>query len=335
MDLGIGLFTCQRRPGDDRGMTELYDEMLQLGRAADDAGLASAWVSEHHFADDGYLSGTMPALGALAAATDRIEIGPCIALAPLYDAVHLAEDAATVSLLADGRLTMGLAIGYREAEFDAFGVPTEERGPRTEEAVRVLRGAWSDGPIGIDPEFHDISPGMTVTPKPNSPPPLILGGAAQPAVRRAARLGEGWIAPSSLTISDIETRIADIERVREAEGIEGDFTTYVLQHGFIADSREDAWQQMRDGYLYMQRRYAEWFGGEPIDELDQGYREELRDRAILGTPEQVAADIDAYRAALGSDIHFIFRCYQPGTGTEAMLGCVKQLGDEVVPALGG
>ncbi|MFW6153009.1 MAG: LLM class flavin-dependent oxidoreductase, partial [Halobacteriota archaeon] len=84
MDVGTGLFTCQRRPDDERPFTAIYDEMLELARAIDAAGLASAWVSEHHFAEDGYLSGTMPSLGALAAATDRVDIGTCIALAPLY-----------------------------------------------------------------------------------------------------------------------------------------------------------------------------------------------------------------------------------------------------------
>src|SRR6056297_3551519 len=147
MEIGTGLFTCQRRPDDDRSMSDLYDEMLTLGRAIDDAGLASAWVSEHHFAEDGYLSATMPSLGALAAATDDVELGTCIALAPLYDSVRLAEDAATVDLLSGGRLTLGLSIGYREPEMEAFGVTSDERVARTRDAVNVVRGAWSDGPL--------------------------------------------------------------------------------------------------------------------------------------------------------------------------------------------
>ena len=95
MELGTGLFTCQRRPDDDRSTADIYDEMLELGRVIDDAGLDSIWVSEHHFLADEYLSGVTPALGALAAVTEDIELGPCIALAPLYDAVRLAEDIAT------------------------------------------------------------------------------------------------------------------------------------------------------------------------------------------------------------------------------------------------
>lgn len=333
MDLGTGLFTCQRRPDDDRSDEEIYDEVLTLGRAIDDAGLDSAWVSEHHFTEDSYLSGTMPTLGALASATDDITIGTCIALAPLYDPVRLAEDAATVDLLSGGRLGLGLSIGYRDTEFENFGVPMDERTGRTEEAVELLRGAWSEGPLGVDPEFHAIDSETTVTPKPAGDPPIFLGGAAKPAVRRAARIGDGWCAPSSLSLEGIRKRVEDIRSVREDEGIDGDFQLYVIVHGFVADSADEAWETMREGYLYLQRRYAEWYQGEAIDELPAERREELKDQAIFGTPDDVVAELEEYGEVLGEDVHMIFRTYHPGIGTDAMVECIERLGDEVAPQI--
>ena len=333
MQLGTGLFTCQRRPDDDRSMTEIYDETLELGRAIDDAGLDSAWVSEHHFAEDRYLSATMPTLGALAATTEEIEIGTCIALAPLYDGVRLAEDVATVDLISGGRTTLGLAIGSNPREFDAFGVPRAERVERLEDLIDLLRGAWSDGPLDVDPTFHDVSPEVTVTPKPERGLPIMLGGAAKPAVRRAARTAEGWCAPSSLSIEGVRKRVEDIRRVRAEENIGGDFTIYVLQHGFVADSREEAWETMRDGYLYIQRRYAEIFSGESVPELSADRKHELKAQAIFGTPEEVVDELDTYRDALGDDVHFIFRTYYPGIGTDAMSECIYRLGTEVAPEI--
>ncbi|MFP9190430.1 LLM class flavin-dependent oxidoreductase [Natronosalvus vescus] len=331
MQLGTGLFTCQRRPDDDRSMSDLYDEVLELGRTIDDAGLDSAWVSEHHFAEDGYLSATMPTLGALAAATDDVEIGTCIALAPLYDGVRLAEDAATVDLLSGGRLTLGLAIGSNPREFDAFGVPREERVDRLEEQVELCRAAWSDGPLGYDADFHDVSPDVTVTPKPEDSIAIMLGGKAKPAVRRAARTADAWCAPSSLSLRGLEKRVEDIRSVRRSEGIDGDFTIYLIKHGFVGDSREAAWETMREGYLYIQRRYAEIFSGEPVDELSANRKRELKDQAIFGTPEQVIDELETYREALGNDIHMIFRTYHPGTDTDAMRTCIERLGNEVAP----
>jgi alkanesulfonate monooxygenase SsuD/methylene tetrahydromethanopterin reductase-like flavin-dependent oxidoreductase (luciferase family) len=333
MKLGTGLFTGQRRPDDDRSMSELYDEVLTLGRAIDDAGLDSAWVSEHHFAEDGYLSGTMPTLGALAAATDEIEIGTCIALAPLYDGVRLAEDAATVDLLADGRLTLGLAIGSNPDEFEQFGVPREERAERLADQVNLLRAAWSAGPLDYDADFHDVVPDVSVTPKPDGDVPILLGGAAKPAVRRAARTADAWCVPSKLSMSGIEKRVDDIRNVREKDGIDGEFTVYALVHGWVDDSREAAWETMKPGYFYLQRRYAEIFSGETVDELTAERKQRLKENAVFGTTEQVATELERYRAAAGDDVHIIFRTYHPGVGTDAMVDCIDRLGTEVAPMI--
>jgi alkanesulfonate monooxygenase SsuD/methylene tetrahydromethanopterin reductase-like flavin-dependent oxidoreductase (luciferase family) len=334
MELGTGLFTCQSRPDDDRSTSELYDEMLTVAGAAEDAGLDSVWVSEHHFMDDEYLSGTMPSLGALAAATDSIEIGTCIALAPLYDGVRLAEDVATADSISGGRVTLGMAIGSNPAEFEAFGVPIDERVERLVDQVQLLRAAWSEGELDYDADFHDVSPEVNVTPKPvGNDVPIMLGGGAKPAVRRAAREADAWCAPSKFSVGGLKKRVEDIETVREHEDVDGEFTNYVIQHGWVGDSREAAWETMREGYFYIQRRYAEIFSGEQVDELDEERKRELKEQAIFGTPEQVVDELETYREALGDDVHFIFRTYHPGVGTEEMVECIDRLGSEVAPEL--
>lgn len=333
MKLGTGLFTCQRRPDDGRSSSEVYDEMLTLGRAIDGAGLDSAWVSEHHFTEDDYLSGTMPALGALAAVTEDVELGTCIALAPLYDAVRLAEDVATVDNISGGRTTLGLAIGSNPDEFDAFGVPREERVDRLTDTVNVCRAAWSPGPLEYDADFHDVSPEVNVTPKPAHDVPVMLGGSAKPAVRRAARTADAWCAPSALSVGGVRKRVEDVRSVREAEGLDGDFGIYVLQHGFVADSAEEAWDAMADGYLYLQRRYAELFSGESVDSLSDERVAELREQAIFGSPETVVGELERYRDALGDDVHVVLRTYYPGIGTDRMVECVERLGRDVAPHL--
>ncbi|MFB6254374.1 MAG: LLM class flavin-dependent oxidoreductase [Halobacteriaceae archaeon] len=333
MKLGTGLFTCQRRPDDDRSFEAIYSEMCTLAETIEQAGLDSAWVSEHHFLHDGYLSGTMPALGAIAARTNTIEIGPCIAIAPLYEPVHLTEDAATIDLLANGRLTLGLAIGSNREEFDAMGIPIEERVDRLIDTTKILRNGWSPGSLDYTAEFHSIDPDTTITPKPSDPIPIMYGGAAKPAVRRAARVADAWCAPSSLSIQDIQKRVTDIKRVRDKEDISGDFDIYILQHGFVADSKQAAWEQMKDGYFYLQRRYAEMFGNESISSLSTTRKQELKDQAIFGTPEDVTNELLQYQEAIDKDIHFIYRTYYPGIGTQPMKRCINRLGDEVYPNL--
>ncbi len=340
MEIGTGLFTCQHRPDDPRSTEAVYDQMLEIARGIDDAGLASAWVTEHHFTDDGYISGVMPALGALAAATEDVTVGTRIAVAPFYDPVRLAEDAATVSLLSGGRLSLGLGSGYRDREFEGFGVPKDERVERTVDAVELLRAAWSPGPLDHESPFHDVDPTVSVTPKPTQAPEIVLGGTSRASMRRVANHGDGWAAPWSISMDGVRKRIDHVHRMRDEAGVDGAFTVYMAQPCFVADTEEAAWDAMRDGYLYMKRKYEEWNRPVPEQDPEEGdvfseeEKETLRDQAILGPPETVIDEIETRFAPLADyqdDIHLVLRTYVPGVETDAILECIDRLGDEVAP----
>ncbi len=96
-------------------------------RSADAAGFDSIWLTEHHFTDDGYLPAMMPAAAAIAARTKRVEIGTFVLLAPFQHPLKLAEDVAVVDVISGGRIRLGIGQGYRQEEFDGFGVPREQR----------------------------------------------------------------------------------------------------------------------------------------------------------------------------------------------------------------
>src|SRR5436853_5680984 len=173
VQVGIGLFTAQVPPGSDRTFTQEYRETLDLVRLAERLGFDSAWVSEHHGAGDGYMSALLPTLSAFAAATERIKLGTGVILTPFHHPLRLAEDAATVDLISAGRLILGLGLGWRAEELDAFGVASRDRVRLTEEAVAVLRAAWGDG----------LASGGAVKSKPARPggPPTRLGTIRIPA----------------------------------------------------------------------------------------------------------------------------------------------------------
>lgn len=333
MKFGVGLITGQIHPDDNRSTTEIYDDVVEISKLVEEVGLNSVWVSEHHFAEDGYMSGIMPTLGSLASVTEDIQLGTFVVLAPLHDAVRLSEDAATVDLLSNGRLILGVAIGYHDLEFKGFGVPKEERVNRLIDSINVLRGAWGEGSLGYDPAYHDISPNITVTPKPEDKIPIVLGGLAKPAVERAARLGDGWAAGEVLTLEDLEKRRSHIKHIRDSKDCEDDFEFIVAQHGFIGDSKEDAWERMRDSYLYVERKYAEWSEGKSVDQLSPERIKELKNKAVIGTPDEVAHEIKRYKRVFEGDLHFIFRCWYPGMDSEEIVKCIKRYSDEVVPQL--
>src|SRR5919206_2788889 len=129
--VGVGLFTGQVPEGAARTFAQEYRDTIELVRSAEALGFDSAWVSEHHGTSDGYLPSLLLMLAAFAAVTERIRLGTGVVLAPLHDPIRLAEDAAVVDQLSDGRLVLGLGIGWRPEEFRMFDVPIQERLQRT------------------------------------------------------------------------------------------------------------------------------------------------------------------------------------------------------------
>jgi alkanesulfonate monooxygenase SsuD/methylene tetrahydromethanopterin reductase-like flavin-dependent oxidoreductase (luciferase family) len=333
MNVGVCLFNALQHPDDDRPLTAVYEDMVDLVATADDVGLDSAWVSSHHFTDDGYMSSLLPTLGTFAGVTDNITLGTSMLLAPLHDSVRIAAAAAALSLLSDGRIVLGMPNGYRGEEFAQFGVDKRDRGPKIEEAVRVARGAWSEGALGFDPRYHPANADVNVTPKPVDPPKITLGGTAKAAVRRAAMLGDGWTAPETLSFDDIVKRVRYQRRLREAEKRDGEFTTYVQRYCFVDESAEAAWETFEEPLYFMLRKYDEYSANEPIDELPAERREHIREQSIVGSPSEVAGELERYREELGDDVDLLLRPYVPGISADDLRACIERLGDEVAPAV--
>jgi len=133
----------------------------------------------------------------VAAVTERIRIGLAIVNLPFYAPLLLAKMLTSVDILSDGRLDAGLGLGWNADEFAAAGVPMERRGARAEEFIKALTTIWTTDPVEHHGEFYDVPLGR-VDPRPvqQPHPPILLGGSAEPALRRAGRLADGWISAS-------------------------------------------------------------------------------------------------------------------------------------------
>ncbi|MFC4008661.1 TIGR03619 family F420-dependent LLM class oxidoreductase [Nonomuraea purpurea] len=146
-------------------------------------------------------------LAHLSAVTSRVRLGVAV-LNAYVQPVPLAKQLATLQTLSGGRLSAGIGLGWLPEEFEATGVSMERRGRRAEEFVGLLREAWSDDPVAHDGEFYRVPPAH-IDPKPvPAPPPILLGGTAEAALRRAARLGDGWVSSSREDLSAMAGRVA-------------------------------------------------------------------------------------------------------------------------------
>src|SRR5467141_5113470 len=125
MRFGIGMYSAQRPPDSPHTHRELYEDMLRQARLAEDVGLDSFWIAEHHFAEDGYASAVIPICAAVLSVTDRLIAGTSVGIASFYNPIRLAEDAIAADLLSGGRFVLGLGTAYRPDFFSSNTATTE------------------------------------------------------------------------------------------------------------------------------------------------------------------------------------------------------------------
>lgn len=342
MKVGFGLITAQRVPGDPRGDdAALYAEALELAVECERLGFDSIWVSEHHFLDDGYMPSLLPVCAALAARTSRIEIGTGVLLAPLHDPIRLAEDAATVDLISGGRLVLGLGKGWRQEEFDGVAASTRATHHTLEATVRTLRQAWGPGLA------EGRGAAVPVTPKPPRAggPPIWLGAGTEAAVRRSARIADGYLS-SNPTVAEFRTQCAWLRDELGRAGRDPAAFSLALHTGVFAWEDGDPWAVIRDAAWYVLWKYRDMAvsdqrttpprnpeGGPGADD-----EAAMKSFYCLGTPDEVAAGIHAYRDAAresfpGADIHVVARLYLPGLAAAVQWEAVRLFAAKVLPQL--
>lgn len=330
MKVGFGLITCQRFPGDPRSATQLYSQAISMAKACEEADLDSVWLSEHHFWDDDYMPSLLVTASAIAAVTSKITIGTGVLLAPLYDAIRLAEDAATVDLISGGRLILGLGAGWRAEEFNRLGIPTSGVGRRMSETVKVLRKAWGPSVFMFDGKTLSYEP-TNVTPKPGREIPIWLGGFADDALRRAGRIADGFIG-SSTRGDDVADRISLVHEGLARSGRDPSKFTFALHYPvWVGEPDEiiDHLYNVRWKYEDMGSAVGRSTEG-PLPTpppLDDARREQLSAAILTGSVDDVAEGIQRFRDAVGADLHFICRSYFPGISFDAQMRQVESLGE--------
>ena len=157
-------------------------------RHAEQLGFDSVWITEHHFSRHGIVSATLSLLAYLAGVTSKIRLGTGVTVIPFHNPIHLAEQAATVDLLSDGRLDFGAGRGFQWGEFHKLNIPMEEASRRFEETMDVLTKAWTSAePFDHYGEFWQFND-MTVHPRPVQlpHPPIFVAASSEASVNRVA-----------------------------------------------------------------------------------------------------------------------------------------------------
>ena len=337
MKIGIGLFTGQIPTGSPRTYEQEYRETLELVKLVESSGLDAAWVSEHHFSEDGYLPSLLVMLAAFAAVTERIELGTGVVLAPFHDPLRLAEDFAVVDQLSGGRTICGLGIGWREEEFRQFGIPIKTRARRLREITEILRLAWNEERFDFDGRHYKYE-GVSVTPKPARVPPILVGGFVDTAIRRAGRIGDGYISSRADPARvDESFKMAAQERARA--GKEGPPAAGLLKNAFATDEPERDWPMVRDGIGHQLGVYSGWRAGTDVPgkplQIMPPDEDTIRKTTAFGSPNQVVESLLPYVESLSRypESHLVVRLYYPGMSLEDGARGIELFAAEVAPRL--
>lgn len=219
-------------------------DLLNLARHAERLGFESLWAGEHYVIPKRYV-GHHPSrketpadqndardktiigddvkiydpwflLGAVAGATTRLKLGTAICIAPMNNPLLLARATVTAHDVSGGRFLLGTGAGWLKEEFDAVGVPFEERGARLDETIEILRKAWAGGYFSHEGKHFRFGE-LQITPHP-TPVPLVCGGNSGPALRRVARVADAWLNSAQVTLEEALALRDTIEEARRAHG---------------------------------------------------------------------------------------------------------------------
>lgn len=200
-------------------------QVLALGPEAEQMGYDSIWVMDHLF-NTGYIRERledrpyyhpMAMLSYMSATTSRVTLATSVLVLPYHNPVELAKYAATLDQMSGGRVTLGVGVGAMTEEFEALGIPMERRGSLTNECINLMRELWAN----TKPEYHSRNwnfSDLYFSPKPTQPSiPLWVGGSSPGALRRTARMGDGWH-PTGLSPEDFAIGRSEIASLAAAAG---------------------------------------------------------------------------------------------------------------------
>jgi len=314
--------------------SELYRRHVDLCVEAEDLGFDSIWLTEHHFVEDGYSPSMMPLAAAIATRTRRIRIGTFVLLMPLYHPMHVAEDAATIDALSNGRFDLGLGQGYVPHEFTGFNIPREERSRRLREGVEIVRRVFTQDHVTFEGKCYTVRD-VTLYPKPvqRPHPPIWLGARSRAATERAGRNG--------YHLAGLGEEQAQIYRdALRAGGHNPDqFNIAQLCFAYIAGRKEKAWDDCEFALHHLLTYYGRWIAAANDVPGDENFARvppvgELRNAgqlgfgAVIGTPDDAVATIESMEPYA---THLALGLALPGIEPRKIRASMKLVAEKVIP----
>ncbi len=328
MDIGLQLSseTPQGKPLDDQ-----IDEMITHTAVADDAGFDWVGMGQHYLLDKAKPQ-TVPMLARVAAEITNMGLYTGVLLLPLHHPVEIAEQFTTLSHLAD-HVALGVGVGYIDREFTNFGIDKATRVPRFTESLDIITQLWAGDTVTYDGEYYATDE-ANLTAMPAKQPLVWCGGQVEPAIKRAARIGDAWFPGPSLDLSDLAALKSTYDSIKNENT-----AIPLFREAYVAPTTEEAYDIARGP---LQTKYASYIERNPGDADDRfsgdattdpdAFRAYAEDRYLIGSPDKIRADIEKFDDELNLS-HIMLRVRRPGQTSEDTINCLEVIGDDLIPQL--
>lgn len=331
MKFGLAL-SVQHQPDDSQA--DRFREHLEQVRLARAVGFDSVWASQHYLSAPFTYFQPIPTLARVAGEAGGMALGTGCLLLPLHHPVEVAEQLATLDVIAEGRLIFGVGLGYRDVENEAMGLSPKDRVGRLEEGLRVIEALWSGEPVSFQGKHFTLANVRISMPPLQRPrPPIWLAANGDAGVKRAARLGDAWYMNPHATLATLERQLALFHETRRTLGRPAAREIPITRECYVAPDAATARGEARPFLEAKYQAYRSWEQDKalPTGETWSDAFEELgRDRFIIGDPARVREEIARYRDRLGATT-LTLRLQWPGMEQAKVLRSIRLLGEQVFP----
>ncbi len=312
---------------------KMHDTLEQV-RAARDAGFDSVCVSHHYLLTPFQMPQPFPTLARLASDAGTMQLITNIFLLTIHTPAYIAEQVSTIDVISGGRFVFGVGLGYRPEEFEGMGVEMKSRVSRFVEALEVAKRLWTEDVVTHKGRHFTLTNAqLTLKPIQKPYPPIWMAASGDPAYERAARHADGVLINPHASLKTVERQMALYRKTLAEVGKPFPREAPIFKECSIAKTREQALRGAEPYLLQKYKAYADWGLDKPMpkdESLSVPYEELVRDRFIVGTPDECREDMLRYEKALGVN-HFLLRVQWPGMPQRLVLDQIELLGQAVIP----
>jgi probable F420-dependent oxidoreductase len=311
-----------------------YREALTEVIHAEELGFDSAWMEEHHSVTDHYWPSPLTVLAGFATRTTRLLLGTDILVAPFYHPARLAEDVAMLDVMSSGRMTLGIAIGYKPDEFALYGTELAGRGARFEEQLAIMKALWTEERVLVKGRYYTVEGRLEPKPVTRPHPPLWIGGWGDLTLKRAASLADNWIPGPTADLARLLAGKRAFLDNRTAAGRTTPIMEWPLTRDLIIAETDRKARDLAEEHIMVAYR-REYAGGWRHPFIDARIATDLdglmADRFIIGGPDQCVTQIRRFVEEYGMT-HLICRTFFPGMPHAHIMRELDLLAREVMPA---